>query len=100
MTAATHADLDRALTLGTNMLASAATGDWATVATLQAECDALIRKDRPTDEATRAALLTLQQQHGELIALAAKAREAVAVELGQHRRNHRAVSAYLVPLDE
>ncbi|WP_426700489.1 flagellar protein FliT [Rhodanobacter sp. Col0626] len=88
--------LDQALRLSTRMLDAAGMGDWANVTTLQAQCDALLRHDHKADEATRTVLLELQRHHQSVTALAAQARDVIAQELGRHRHNHRALSAYLV----
>lgn len=90
-----HPDLDRALQLAGLMLEAAQAGDWPSVATLQAECDALARHKYPADESTRKALLELQLQHGKLSGLVAHARDEIAREMGRHTHSHRALHAYL-----
>lgn len=92
--------LEHALQLGNRMLGAADAGDWASVTTLQAQCDALLRHDHMAGEATRAALLELQRQHQRVTALVGQARDVIARELGRHRHNHRALNAYLVSREE
>lgn len=95
MAEACDAGLERAMRLGRQMLEAAAAGEWERVGALHPECDALLRREHAPDEATRAALQTVQQQHLELTRLAAQARAAAGSALGQHRHKHRALSAYL-----
>lgn len=90
-----HAELDRALRLSAQMLDAAQAGRWETMPALQAQCDALVRGEHPADEATRSALQTLQERHLKLLELAGSARDAIGHDLGRHRHNHRALSAYL-----
>ena len=78
------------------MLEAAETGNWTGVVTLRLEYQDLLRRDHPANEATRQALLVLQQQNQDLLDLAGHARAGIARELGQHRQKHRALSAYLV----
>lgn len=92
--------LDHALQLSTRMLGAAGAGDWVNVASLQAECDVLLRRDHAADEATRTVLLELQRQHQSVTALVGRARDVIAQELGRHRHNHRALNAYLVSGEE
>lgn len=89
-------DLEQALQLGTRMLGAAEAGDWTDVAALQAQCDALLRHQHAAGHATRAALLELQRQHRDVTTLVDQARDVIALELGRHRHNHRALNAYLV----
>lgn len=100
MTMAHEGILASALELSERMLEAARSGEWSTVTTLQSECDALIRQEHPADESTRVALLKLERGHRSLAELADQARDAVAVELGQLRRNRRALHAYLAPAGE
>lgn len=95
MTDARHAELEQALQLSAQMLEAAGAGHWESVATLQAECDVMLRRDHPADDATRGILQTMQEQHLKLLELTASARDATGQELGIHRHNHRALSAYL-----
>ena len=82
--------------VGVQMLEAAETGNWSGVVTLRLEYQDLLRRDHPANEATRQALLVLQQQNHDLLDLAGHARAGIARELGQHREKHRALSAYLV----
>ncbi len=77
------------------MLEAAQAADWPSVTTMQAECDALARRQYPADESTHKALLELQLQHEELSALVARARDEIAREIGRHSHTHRALHAYL-----
>ena len=90
-----RAGLARALQLSGLMLEAAQAGHWEAMPVLQQECDALLRCEHPADEATRDTLHALQERHLKLLELAALARDAIGHDLGQHRRNHRALSAYL-----
>lgn len=82
--------------LSVQMLEAAKTSNWTHVATLRPEYEGLLRRDHPANEATRRALLGLQQQNQDLLDLAGHARAGIARELGQHHQKHRALSAYLV----
>lgn len=100
MNNADHAGLDRALQLGAQMLDAASRRDWASVAALRPECDALIRQSDLTDDYAREALPELQRQHQGLLQMAGDARDAVVGELGRQQQAHRALSAYLDLNDE
>ncbi len=82
--------------VGVQMLEAAETGHWTGVVTLRSEYEDLLRRDHPANEATRQALLVLQQQNQDLLDLASHARAGIARELGHHRQTHRALNAYLV----
>ena len=82
--------------LSVQMLEAAATGNWTGVVTLRLEYQDLLRRDLPANDATRRALLVLQQQNQDLLDLTGHARAGIARELGQHREKHRALNAYLV----
>lgn len=86
--------LQQVLELSTEMLAVASWGDWGKATSLQHDCDARIRQI-PRDPAALQALRQLQRDQHAMLAMAAKARDAVADALARNRTNHRAVSAYL-----
>lgn len=94
-----QADLQQALQLGAQMLGSAREGDWAAVIEFRPQYDALLRHGASENDVARPALLQLQQQHQQLMELTAQARNSVAGQLEQQRRNHRALNAYLLPCD-
>lgn len=94
------ADLEHALQLGTQMLGAAREGDWNAVVGFRPEYDALLRQGASVDEVARGTLLQVQQQHQQLVELTAQARDSIAAQLEQQRRNHRALNAYLLPCDE
>lgn len=94
-----NGSLEQALELSSQMFLSAKAGDWTKVSTLQAECDALLRCNHAANDATRTALLELQRHYLSVTRLAGQAREAIAIELGRHRHNHRALNAYLISCD-
>jgi hypothetical protein len=95
-----QADLEQALQLGTQMLGAAREGDWKAVAGFRPEYDALLRQGASVNEVARGTLLQVQQQHQQLVELTAHARDSIAGQLEQQRRNHRALNAYLLPCDE
>lgn len=95
-----QAGLEQALQLGARMLGAAREGNWDAVAGFRPEYDALLRQGTSVTEATRSTLLQVQQQHQQLVELTAQARDLIAGQLEQQRRNHRALNAYLLPCDE
>ncbi len=94
-----RADLEHALQLGAQMLDAAREGDWKAVAGLRPEYDALLRQGAPANDVERGFLLQVQQQHQQLVELTAQARDSIARQLQQQRKNHRALNAYLLPCD-
>lgn len=100
MSAPGSADLEHALQLGSQMLGSAREGDWKAVTRLRPQYDALLRQGDPGKDFARITLLQVQQQHQQLVELTAQARDSIAGQLEQQRRNHRALNAYLLPCDE
>lgn len=94
-----RADLEHALQLGAQMLDAAREGDWKAVAGLRPEYDALLRQGAPANDVERDFLLQVQQQHQQLVELTAQARDSIARQLQQQRKNHRALNAYLLPCD-
>jgi hypothetical protein len=100
--AADHAGLERALQMGAQMLEAARRQDWAVVATLQPECDALIRRSdlAVANGYVLETLPELQRQHQSLLQMAGDAREAIVGELGRQQLSHRALNAYLDLSDE
>lgn len=91
--------LDDALALSEPMLEAARAGEWARVALLNEQCEALLSKGYPTDEEGHAGLLSLQACYEDLRSLTSAAREKTASDLGLHRQSHRALSAYLQTSD-
>jgi len=88
----THASL---LDLSERMLVAARAGDWDSVMTLEAERSHALA-NLPTNEAGALALFkTLLAHTEEVRGLAARQRERLGEDLGQHQHRHRALSAYL-----
>ncbi|MDE1893903.1 MAG: hypothetical protein KGM46_00915 [Pseudomonadota bacterium] len=90
-----HAPLDQALQLGTLMLGAARQREWAIVAGMNPDYDAAIRAGASAARSSPDLLLQIEQQHRQIVQLAAQARDGVAQELERQRHNHRALSAYL-----
>lgn len=87
--------LDALLRLLGNMATAASEENWDRVSLLHDECDAMVREEFGTGEATHGRLLAVRQAVETVRALTAAAREKTAGELERHGQNHRAVSAYL-----
>lgn len=92
--------LDQALSISEDMVAAANAGEWDRVSTLQNDCDACLRDGFPTNDAARERLLAVQEAYNTLRLLTYAAREKTADQLGQHRQSHRALAAYLQPLED
>ncbi|MFI4957660.1 MAG: hypothetical protein ACHP7C_00670 [Lysobacterales bacterium] len=97
MSGVEQAALERALQLGAQMLGAAREQDWTAVAELRPEYDAALQLGASATETTREFMLELQCRHQQLVELAAQARDRAGRELEQQQRNHRALSAYLLP---
>ncbi len=95
-----QAELQQVLQMGAQMLGLAREGDWNAVVGFRPEYEALLRRGASVDDVPRRTLLQVQQQHQQLVELTAEARDSIAGQLEQQRRNHRALNAYLLPCDE
>lgn len=95
MSGTAHAPLDQALQLGTLMLGAAQQKEWTIVASMRPDYDAAIREGASSASVSCSLLQQIEHQHQQLVQLTAQARDSVAHELEQQRRNHRALSAYL-----
>lgn len=94
------APLDAALRLSEQMLAAANASEWDSLSALHDDCDALLRKELPAGDTTRAQLFSIQTAYEAVRLLTESARETTASQLGLHRQNHRALNAYLQSSDE
>jgi hypothetical protein len=98
MDEAAHPDLQRALDLSSQMLASARAGDWTSATEQQGECARLLRQ-ATVNAAGLMALRQLYLDQQELLGMAAQARQATGSDLIRQRVNHRALSAYMKTSD-
>jgi hypothetical protein len=94
MTAVAGDGLD-ILGVSAKMLASAQADAWDDVAAHGTERDRLLRLLPMSGPSALELLQTLQAHNEQIKALVGKARDDLGEALGQHRRTHRALSAYL-----